>query len=57
MRAADAVGAGLAHHHGIGRVRRDWMRAEVGPGGVSMLRSLKAALDPDRLLNPGVMIP
>ena len=57
MRAADSVGAGLAHHHGIGRVRRDWMAAEVGAGGVSMLRSLKAALDPDGLLNPGVLIP
>lgn len=57
MRAADGVGAGLAHHHGIGRVRRPWMAAELGPGGVSMLRSLKAAMDPDGLLNPGVLIP
>ncbi|MEZ5246265.1 MAG: FAD-binding oxidoreductase [Acidimicrobiales bacterium] len=57
MRAADGLGAGLAHHHGIGRVRRDWMQAEIGAGGVSMLRAVKSALDPDGLLNPGVLIP
>jgi alkyldihydroxyacetonephosphate synthase len=57
MTAADGLGAGLAHHHGIGRVRRGWMAAEVGAGGVAMLRSLKSALDPDGLMNPGVLIP
>jgi alkyldihydroxyacetonephosphate synthase len=57
MAAADGLGAGLAHHHGIGRVRRGWMAAEIGEGGVSMLRSVKAALDPEGLLNPGVLIP
>ena len=57
MNAADAVGAGLAHHHGIGRVRREWMASEVGEGGVAILRSLKSALDPDGLMNPGVLIP
>lgn len=57
MAAADGLGAGLAHHHGIGRVRRDWMEAEVGAGGVSILRSLKGAIDPEGLFNPGVLIP
>jgi len=57
MEAANGLGAGLAHHHGVGRVRRDWMRAEVGAGGVSVLRSVKSALDPDGLMNPGVLIP
>ena len=57
MNVADGLGAGLAHHHGIGRVRRDWMAAEVGAGGVLMLRSVKSALDPEGLFNPGVLIP
>ena len=55
--AADSLGAGLAHHHGVGRVRREWMPAEVGAGGVSILRGLKATLDPAGLMNPGVLIP
>ncbi len=57
MRAADELGAGLAHHHGVGRVRRPWMGAELGDGGLSLLRSVKAAIDPDGLMNPGVLIP
>jgi alkyldihydroxyacetonephosphate synthase len=57
LQAADDLGAGLAHHHGVGRVRRDWMKSEVGDGGVAMLRSIKSALDPDGLFNPGVLIP
>ena len=57
MRAVRECGAGIAHHHGIGRVRRDWLATELGPAGVRMLRSVKRALDPDDLLNRGVLIP
>jgi alkyldihydroxyacetonephosphate synthase len=55
--AAQAVGGGLAHHHGIGRIRRDRLGDEIGETGVALLRSLKRALDPDDLLNPGVLLP
>lgn len=57
MTAASALGAGLSHHHGIGRVRREWMGAELGDAGLAMLRAVKTALDPDGLMNPGVLIP
>lgn len=57
MQAAAELGAGLAHHHGIGRVRRDWMHEELGSAGVAMLQRVKDALDPDGLLNPGVLVP
>lgn len=56
MEAAADLGAGLAHHHGVGRVRRDWMNVELGETGSKILRSVKAALDPDNLMNPGVLI-
>ena len=52
-----AVGGGIAHHHGIGRVRRDVLPDEIGASGVAVLRALKRALDPDELLNPGVLLP
>jgi len=57
MQAATDCGAGIAHHHGIGRVRRPWMTDELGDAGVKVLRSVKAAPDPDTLINPGALIP
>jgi len=57
MEATLAAGGGIAHHHGIGRVRRDALAGELGPGGLALLRTLKRALDPDQLLNPGVLLP
>ena len=57
MEATVSTGGGIAHHHGIGRVRRDWLAAEIGDAGVTLLRQVKRALDPDDLLNPGVLIP
>ena len=50
-------GGGISHHHGIGRIRRDWMEAEVGKTGVYLLKKLKTALDPDNIMNPEVLIP
>lgn len=57
MEATLAAGGGIAHHHGIGRVRRPWLAAEIGDAGVAVLRAVKRALDPDALLNPGNLIP
>lgn len=56
MRETLAGGGTIAHHHGIGRVRRDWMSQELG-AGVEVLRGLKRALDPNGILNPGVLLP
>ncbi len=52
-----AVGGGIAHHHGIGRVRRAALEGELGRPGLDLLRAIKHALDPDGLMNPGVLIP
>jgi alkyldihydroxyacetonephosphate synthase len=57
MEATLEAGGGIAHHHGIGRVRRPWLAGELGPGGISALRALKRALDPENLVNPGVLLP
>ena len=57
MQATDRHGGSLAHHHGIGRVRRDWLERELGAGGLALLRRVKTALDPAGLMNPGVLLP
>jgi len=55
--ATISQGGGIAHHHGIGRIRRDALPSEIGASGVDLLRTVKKALDPDDLLNPGVLLP
>ena len=57
MEATDRHGGSLSHHHGIGRVRRDYLARELGSTGVALLRSIKAALDPNGIMNPGVLLP
>src|SRR5262249_44809454 len=46
----------IAHHHGVGRLRLPWMGRELGTG-LEVLRSIKRALDPHGIMNPGVLIP
>ena len=49
-----AAGGNLSHHHGIGLNRARFMAQAVG-SGMPVLQSLKAALDPAGILNPGKM--
>ena len=53
MAAAAETGASIAHHHGAGLARAPYMEAELGRGGLEVLRRLKAALDPAGVANPG----
>jgi alkyldihydroxyacetonephosphate synthase len=57
--AADAVIAGggtITHHHAVGRDHRPWYdRQRPGPFAQA-LAGAKAALDPQGILNPGVLI-
>jgi alkyldihydroxyacetonephosphate synthase len=50
------VGGTICHHHGIGRLRAPWMPAEHG-NTLDLLRAVKHALDPNGILNPGVLLP
>ena len=52
-----AGGGGIAHHHGIGRLRKNYLPLDLGEGGTGLLRTLKQALDPTGFMNPGVLIP
>jgi alkyldihydroxyacetonephosphate synthase len=46
----------ISHHHGIGHLRTRWMGRELGIG-VDILRGIKCILDPNGIMNPGVLIP
>lgn len=55
--AITQVGATITHHHAVGTDHKPWLSAEIGDLGVSVLRAVKADLDPTGVLNPGVLIP
>jgi alkyldihydroxyacetonephosphate synthase len=57
LTATAQAGGGIAHHHGSGRLRRDYLHHDLGEGGVSLLRTVKNALDPQGILNPGNLLP
>jgi FAD/FMN-containing dehydrogenase len=46
----------ISAEHGIGRLKREAMAARKSPVELSLMRKLKASLDPKGLLNPGVML-
>lgn len=54
--AALALGGTVTGEHGIGVARRDWLVRQRGEAAVEVMRSIKRALDPQGLLNPGRML-
>jgi alkyldihydroxyacetonephosphate synthase len=57
--ALDAVianGGTVTHHHAVGRDHRPWYDRQRPPLFAEALRAAKKALDPQGLLNPGVLI-
>jgi FAD/FMN-containing dehydrogenase len=54
--AAMAMGGSISAEHGIGRVKRALLNDLGDPARLAVLRALKTAMDPQRLLNPGVLI-
>ncbi|RLC80009.1 MAG: FAD-binding oxidoreductase, partial [Chloroflexi bacterium] len=51
-----AYGGTLSHHHSVGIDHRPWIREEVGPTGLKILRAVKALLDPQGIMNPGKLL-
>ncbi len=46
----------VSAEHGIGLLKRDWLRYTRAPEELALMRALKAALDPRGLLNPGKIL-
>jgi FAD/FMN-containing dehydrogenase len=46
----------ISAEHGIGQLKRDELARLADPVALDMMRRVKAALDPDGLLNPGKLI-
>ncbi len=52
-----AAGGSISAEHGIGTAKRRWLARNRSADEIATFRALKAALDPDGILNPGVLLP
>jgi FAD/FMN-containing dehydrogenase len=64
MRPIDAVlrlvldrRGSVSAEHGIGVAKIAWLERQRGSAAVAAMRAIKGALDPDGILNPGVLLP
>jgi alkyldihydroxyacetonephosphate synthase len=48
-------GGNVSHHHGIGTLKVDYLAAEHGDAGLKLMKDIKNVLDPQGLLNKGVL--
>jgi FAD/FMN-containing dehydrogenase len=57
LRLALEFGGTISAEHGIGVAKTRWLVADRGQADVAAMRAIKRALDPDEILNPGVLLP
>jgi alkyldihydroxyacetonephosphate synthase len=50
------AGGTITHHHAVGRMHRPWYDQERPDTFAAALRAVKRTLDPNGILNPGVLI-
>ncbi|MGQ7313595.1 FAD-binding oxidoreductase [Microbacterium arabinogalactanolyticum] len=55
--AIAAAGGTITHHHAVGRDHAPWLVDEIGETGIRILRAVKRELDPQGIMNPGVLVP
>ncbi|ALJ18652.1 FAD-binding oxidoreductase [Microbacterium sp. No. 7] len=56
MDLAIALGGTITGEHGVGRLKRPWLRDYLGDDVLELTRRIKTALDPAGILNPGAIL-
>ncbi len=56
LEAVAAAGGSISAEHGIGRAKAPWLHLNRTPAELAAFASLKGALDPAGILNPGVLL-
>ncbi|MCW4116742.1 FAD-binding oxidoreductase [Aurantimonas sp. MSK8Z-1] len=55
-RTTTAHGGTISAEHGIGTLKKPWLGLARTPAEITLMRTLKAALDPKGILNPGKVL-
>ena len=56
MQAAIALGGTITGEHGVGRTKKGALPDQLGPDVMALSRTIKNALDPAGILNPGAVL-
>ena len=54
---AIAVGGTLSGEHGIGLLKQKYLALDLAPETIEVMRTIKRALDPSNIMNPGKIFP
>ena len=57
LRLVLELGSSIGSEHGIGVAKVGWLALDRGDVDLDVMRAIKRALDPQNLLNPGVLFP
>ena len=49
-------GGSISHHHGIGKIRKQFMDKAVGPVGKAMIKGIKTTVDPRNIFSNGNLV-
>jgi FAD/FMN-containing dehydrogenase len=52
-----SYGGSISAEHGVGRAKRGWLSLSRSAEEIAVMRAIKKAVDPQGLLNPGVLFP
>jgi glycolate oxidase len=55
-RTALDLGGTITGEHGVGRLKSEWLNSELDPVAQSLHRTIKDAVDPLNILNPGAVL-
>jgi alkyldihydroxyacetonephosphate synthase len=56
-RSCTEAGGTITHHHGVGRLKAPFLAQDLGETGTAVLNTIRAALDPAGIMNPGGLRP
>lgn len=57
VKRAIALGGTCTGEHGVGIAKKQYLVEELGPETVELMKTIKRAIDPDNLFNPGKLYP